>query len=54
MDNRLPSNRTNAIGDRIVEMEEDCKGVGTTLSRRVARSPIQAGGHDPGDQFKPR
>ncbi len=54
MDNRLPSNRTNAIGNRIVEMEGDCKGVGTTLSRQVARSPVQAGGYDLADQFKPR
>ena len=44
----------NAIGERIVEMEGDCKGVGITLSRQVVRSPIQAGGYDPGDQFKPR
>ena len=35
MDNRLPSNRTNAIGDRIVEMEGDCKGVVITPSRQV-------------------
>ena len=52
MDNRLPSKRPNAIGDRIVEMEADCKGVGTTLSRQVARSPIQAGGHDSGVNSK--
>jgi hypothetical protein len=35
MDNRLLSNRTNAIGDRIGEMEGDCKGVAITLSRPV-------------------
>jgi hypothetical protein len=40
MDNRLPSNRTNAIGDRIVEMKGDCERVGITLSRQVTTIPV--------------
>ena len=53
-DNRHPSNRTKCDWGKDSGDEGRLKEMATTLSRQVVRSPIQAGGHDPGDQFKPR
>jgi hypothetical protein len=54
MDNRLPSNRTRCDWGKDSGDGGRLKEMATTLSRQVALSPVQAGGHDPGDQFKPR